>query len=342
MHVLAARLDVQQPGEPLAGLHALVDLDEGAVAIGRVVVGLDLAQRKVTAVVQLHLHGVALFVAGADFLGRRHEISVHGRVVELAAEGVALGRILVVVEGHAGRQHVDQGKALVRQARLDQRHQLGLVAGKAARHEGRTRGKRRQHRVDRRLHVDLALLGLAAEVGRGGELALGQPVHAVVLDDVEHAHVAPHGVAELAQPDGQRIAVARHAEIVQVAVGRRGAGGDRRHAAVHGVDAVRLADEIRRCLGRAADAGEFHHAVRRQRQLPAGLHDGGSDRVVAAAGAQRGQRALVVTAAQPQRVAGQAGMVDLRLGDVGHAAAPFSSRARTISTSGPAAIGRPS
>ena len=33
--------------------------------------------------------------------------------------------------------HVDEGRALVRERALDQRHQLVLVAGEAARHEGR-------------------------------------------------------------------------------------------------------------------------------------------------------------------------------------------------------------
>jgi hypothetical protein len=34
-----------------------------------------------------------------------------------------------------------------------------------------------------------------------GELALGEAVNAVVLDDVEHVHAAPDGVGELAEAD---------------------------------------------------------------------------------------------------------------------------------------------
>ena len=69
-----------------------------------------------------------------------------------------------------------------------------------------------------------AALGLRAAVGGGGELALGQAVHAVVLDDVDHVDAAPQRVRELAEPDRGRVAVAGDAEIDQVAVGEVGAG----------------------------------------------------------------------------------------------------------------------
>ena len=45
-------------------------------------------------------------------------------------------------------------------------------------------------------------------------------------------------------PIEARIAVARDAEIDQVAVGEVGAGQHRRHAAVHRVEAVRVAEEV--------------------------------------------------------------------------------------------------
>ena len=47
-----------------------------------------------------------------------------------------------------------------------------------------------------------------AEIGGGRELALGEAVDAVVLDDVDHRHVAAHQVHELADADGGGIAVA--------------------------------------------------------------------------------------------------------------------------------------
>ena len=119
-------------------------------------------------------------------------------------------------------------------------------------------------------------------------------------------------------PIEARVAVARDAEIDQVAVGEVGAGQHRRHAPVHAVEAVRLAEEIGRRLRRAADAGELGDAVRRQRQLEAGLDDRGADRIVAAAGAQRRDRALVVAVGIAERVGRQLRVMQPGLGDVGH------------------------
>ena len=68
------------------------------------------------------------------------------------------------------------------------------------------------------------------KIGGGGELALGQPVHAVVLDDVDDRQIAPHQVHELPDADGGGVAVAADAERDQLAIGQHGAGGDRRHA----------------------------------------------------------------------------------------------------------------
>ena len=118
--------------------------------------------------------------------------------------------------------------------------------------------------VDRRVLVADALLGLRALVGGRRELALGQAVHAVVLDDVDHVDAAAQAMGELAEADRGRVAVARNAEIDEVAVGEVGAGQHRGHAPVHGVEAVARAEEVGRRLRRAADAGELGDPVRRQ------------------------------------------------------------------------------
>jgi hypothetical protein len=49
-------------------------------------------------------------------------------------------------------------------------------------------------------------------------------------------------------------AVAGNAEVDEIAIRKRRAGQHGRHPAVHGVEAVRIAEEIRRRLRRAADA----------------------------------------------------------------------------------------
>src|SRR5215467_12255242 len=87
---------------------------------------------------------------------------------------------------------------------------------------------------------------------------------------------------------------------------------------MHGVEAVRGIEEVIRRLRRAADAGDLRHAMRLDRELEAGLDDGGGDRVVAAAGAQGRNLALVVAMRVAECVLRQRRVVELGLGDVGH------------------------
>src|SRR5262249_60950831 len=131
-------------------------------------------------------------------------------------------------------------------------------------------------------------------------------------------HAAPQRVRELPQPDRGRIAVARYPEIDEVVVGEVRPGENRGHAAVHGIEAVRAAEEVGRRLRRAADAGELGDAVRRDVELEAGLDQGGGDRIVAAAGAQRRYRALVVAPRKAECVGRQRRMVEFGLDDLGH------------------------
>ena len=84
----------------------------------------------------------------------------------------------------------------------------------------------------RRHVVDRAALGLAAGVRRRRELALGQAVAAVVLDEVDDRRVAPDHVQEVAEADRRRVAVAADAHVDELAVGGVGADGDGGHAAV--------------------------------------------------------------------------------------------------------------
>src|SRR4029079_19740536 len=174
----------------------------------------------------------------------------------------------VVVEGDAGADDVDEGGALVGDGGLYQRDELVLVAAKAARDEGGAHQQGQTYRVDGGVLVGRALLGLAALVGGGAELALGEAVDAVVLEDVGHVHAAAHDVGELAAADRGGVAVAGDAEVDQLAVGEVGAGEDRGHAAVDGVEAVRVSEEVIGGLGAAADAGELGDAVRLDVELP--------------------------------------------------------------------------
>ena len=230
----------------------------------------------------------------------------------------ALGRFRIVVKRDARRDHVDKSGAFVLDRRLDQRHQLGLVAREAARDIGGAQLQRHRDQVDRRVGVDGAAPCFRALVGGRRELALGQPVNAIVLDDIDHVDAAANAMGELAEADRGGIAIAGDPEIDQVAIGEIGAGQHRGHAPVHAVKAVRLAEEISRRLRRTADAGQFGNAMRRQRQLEAGLDDGGADRIMATAGAQCRHRALVVAMGVAQRVGWQFRVMQSRLGDIGH------------------------
>ena len=154
----------------------------------------------------------------------------------------------MVVEGDAGRDDVDKRRALVLDRRLDDRHQLLLVAGEGAGHESRTQLQGHGHQVDAGVMVGHALLALGALVRGCRELSLGEAVDPVVLDDVGHVDPAPDGMGELAQADRGAVPVAGNAQVDQVLVGQVGAGQDARHAAVDGVESVARAQEIVRRL----------------------------------------------------------------------------------------------
>ena len=131
-------------------------------------------------------------------------------------------------------------------------------------------------------------LELGADVGGGGELALGQPVYAVVFNDVDHGQIAAHQVNELAHADGSGVAIAGDAQHGHVC-GWRGW----RPVETDGMrpctllKLMRAAHEVGRALGRAADAAHLHHALGLNAHFKHGVDDALGDGVVAAAGAER-------------------------------------------------------
>src|SRR6266403_231105 len=320
VEVFGVGRQVQKAGADLALDGGLGDLVLGADAVGGIVAGAQLAQLDDAAVVLRDFDDAAFGVVDRDRFASRPEVEAVDGLVVVADVVVALGGARVVIEGDAGADDVDEGGALVRDGGLDERGELLLVAAEAARDEGGAHEERERDGVDRRVGVDGAALGLAALVGGGGELALGEAVDAVVLQDVGHVDAAAHDVRELAEADRGGVAVARDAEVDQVAVGEVRAGERRGHAAVDGVEAVRVAEEVVGGLRAAADAGELGDLVRLDVELPERLDQRRRDRVVAAAGAQRADFSLVVAARIADLVLGEGRMVELRLEDVGHAA----------------------
>src|SRR5205085_2350552 len=133
------------------------------------------------AVVQHHGADGAGVVLRRNRGGWRNEVRLHDFNVLFACIGVALGRTLVIVERDTGRDYVDEGESLVLQARLEHRHELSLVAGKAASNKGRAEREREETPVDGLHRVLLSLLAHRSGIGRGGELPFGQTVDTVVL-----------------------------------------------------------------------------------------------------------------------------------------------------------------
>ena len=289
---------------------------------------------------QLHHRHLFVLLGKADLAPQRHVIGIHQLHLVLARVRVALGGTFVVVERDAGRDDVNQRETVMGQPDLDDRDELRLVARERPRHERRAKRQREQHGVNGRLLVGLALLGHRADVGRRGELSLGEPVHAIVLEHVQHVHVAADGVRHLAEANGERVAVAGDADVREVAIGGVGPRRHRWHAAVHGVEAVRLLHEVRGGLGRAADAAHLGGAMRRQVELPERLDERRGHGVVPAASAQRRHGAFVVALGQAEVVGPEAGMPDRWLGDGRHSGAPARNSA-TDATRCVAVSGRP-
>ena len=323
MHVAAFLLDEQEARHDLPFGLLAADVAIRRSPVGGVVTLSNLAEAYEAPVVHGHRRARPDIVVGLDPFGRGDEVGAHDLEVSLPGVHVALGGALVIVEGHAWRDDVHEREALVGQARLEDREELVPVAGEAARDEARAQGQRHQHGVDRSLDVRLAPLRQGSHIGRRGELPLGEAVHAVVLDEVEHVEVAANGVAELAEADGQGVSIARHPNVDHLPVGRVRAGGNRRHAPVNTVEAMGLAQKVSRRLGGASDSAELDGPVGSDVQVEERLGDRRRDRVVAASGAQGGHRPLVVAAGHTERVLLKARMANLRFG-LDHVSFPAS------------------
>ena len=86
-----------------------------------------------------------------DFVAPFDEVEAIDRLVVRAHAVVALGAARVVVERDAWAHDVDEGRALVADGGLDERHELALVALEAARHEARAHQQRERGGVDRQI-----------------------------------------------------------------------------------------------------------------------------------------------------------------------------------------------
>ena len=100
----------------------------GGKPVAGVVIGGDLLEHELRTVVLLHHLDSTWFILHCDGRAPRYEIEPVHRLVVLAHVIEALGGSEVIVERHAWGDHVDEGRSLVFNGRLDQRHQLLFVA----------------------------------------------------------------------------------------------------------------------------------------------------------------------------------------------------------------------
>ena len=117
---------------------------------------------------------------------------------------------------------------------------------------------------------------------------------------------------ELPHADRSRVAVARNAEIDQIAVRQIRAGRDRRHAPVNRVEAVRIIEKIGGRFRTASDARQFGDLVRLDVHFETSLRDRRRDGIVTAPGAERRKRAFVIIDRVAQIILGQRGMAKFR------------------------------
>src|SRR5690606_42106511 len=102
------------------------DVGVRGVAVRRVVVLGDAAEPDHTAVVHRDGRHRARLGAGRDLAAQRDEVDGRDVLQVLARVAVALRRALVVVERDAGRDHVHQREALVRERGLEDGHEVRL------------------------------------------------------------------------------------------------------------------------------------------------------------------------------------------------------------------------
>ncbi len=138
------------------------------------------------------------------------------------------------------------------------------------------------------------VLEIEAFVGGGGELPLREAVHAVVLDEVDHAHVTSEQVLEPAHADRTGIAVAGDADGAQRVVAHERARAHGGHAAVQGIEPVRHAQEVGGRLARAADTRELEDLVGLEREFEGDLDDLVGDGIVTTADAERARSSTVL------------------------------------------------
>ena len=107
---------------------------------------------------QLHIAHLAFGNLHGNVLEERNEVQFVQHLFVVFDVRVALGRAIVVVEGHARGHHVDHRQPIVRDGGLQQRLELLLVAAKGPGHESRPPLERQGAAIERRQLIGRARL----------------------------------------------------------------------------------------------------------------------------------------------------------------------------------------
>src|SRR5450759_2619243 len=106
-------------------------------------------------------------VVDVHLFEERDERNVRDRFLMVLHPAVALGRTVMVVESHTGRDDVDDGRSAMGDRGLDQWNDLLAVAAEGAGDERAAQRDGDRTRIDRLEGVDSPFLLHGAEVGGG-------------------------------------------------------------------------------------------------------------------------------------------------------------------------------
>ena len=162
--------------------------------------------------------------------------------------GVGMEGVIFVIESHARADDIQHGDAVMAHRSLDEFLYLFRIPSEGARHKGGIGGQGFHTNINRHVRIGALVLQVQAHFGGGRKLALGQTVHTVVLNDVNHWNVAAHGMLEATHADGGSIAIAGDADRFDGSIAKNGTGCKRGHAPMQAVETKGTVQEIGRAF----------------------------------------------------------------------------------------------
>src|SRR5260221_13677163 len=122
-------IDIDQPGDKLLLQLSLFQQSHGSVTISGIMIWSDLLEADNRSVVHRYINLSAFrVILNRNFLALRHIGYLLQRNFVIAPVGITLGRIFIVVEGHARADDVKHGGSVMGERRLEEHlHLLGIA-----------------------------------------------------------------------------------------------------------------------------------------------------------------------------------------------------------------------